>query len=79
VEAASTALREGEAEARSRKVELQASMERGLQELKVGKEGLEVSVSGSGSLGLVLGVRRRDCGWGMHFCLKFWLARSDAS
>lgn len=51
VDAASAALREGEAEARGRKAELQASMERGLQELRVGKEGLEVSEAGRLILG----------------------------
>lgn len=43
LDAASAALRERETEARGRASELQASMERGLQELRVGKEGLEVT------------------------------------
>ena len=42
LDAALVALRDKEAEARGRASELQASMERGLQELRVGKEGLEV-------------------------------------
>lgn len=39
---ASKTLREKEAETRSREAELKASMEKGLRELRVGKEGLEV-------------------------------------
>lgn len=42
---ANKALGEREAEARGRAAELQAAMERGLGELRVGKEGLEVRVS----------------------------------
>lgn len=42
VDIVSKKLREMEAEARSRGAELKASMERGLRELRVGKEGLEV-------------------------------------
>lgn len=42
---ANKALGEREAEARGRAAELQAAMEKGLGELRVGKEGLEVRVS----------------------------------
>lgn len=42
---ASKTLREKEAEARSREAELKASVEKGLRELRVGKEGLEVPCS----------------------------------
>lgn len=43
LDAGTEALREGEAEARGKAAELQASMERGLHELRIGKEGLEAS------------------------------------
>lgn len=41
--AGSKALLQGEVRARRRAEELQTAMERGLQELRVGKEGIEVS------------------------------------